>query len=83
MLTIPRSCPRLAPEEVHDTDSLAGANEYFSGFASIGHNAAWDLFWLWILPNGLWIIFPGYIAYLLGDELVNALEGASGNEKED
>ncbi|KEF57983.1 uncharacterized protein A1O9_05906 [Exophiala aquamarina CBS 119918] len=62
---------------------LYWANEYFSGFASIGHNAAWDLFWLWILPNGLWIIFPGYIAYLLGDELVNALEGASGNERED
>ena len=74
---------RLSSEEAHDTDSQAGANEYFSGFASIGHNAAWDLFWLWILPNGLWIIFPSYIAYLLGNELVTALEGGSSDGKED
>jgi hypothetical protein len=30
---------------------LYWANEYFSGFKNIGHNEAWDLFWLWIVPK--------------------------------
>jgi hypothetical protein len=57
-------------------------NEYFSGFAGIGHNSAWNLFWLWILPNGLWLIFPSYMLVLLGNELVAGLDGGP-DEKEE
>ncbi|KAK5716270.1 hypothetical protein LTS12_027777, partial [Elasticomyces elasticus] len=35
-------------------------NEYFSGFENIGHNDLVTLIFLWIIPNGLWIIFPAY-----------------------
>lgn len=67
---------------MHCTDFLPGLNEYFSGFAGIGHNTAWDLFWLWILPNGLWLIFPSYMLVVLGKELVAGLDGGS-DEKEE
>lgn len=30
---------------------MTGANEYFSGFANIGHNPAMDLLFLWIIPK--------------------------------
>ena len=57
-------------------------NEYFSGFANVGHNSAWNLIWLWIIPNGLWLVLPTYMAFILGHELVDGLNGHSG-EKED
>lgn len=31
---------------------LYWAQEYYCGYCAVGHNNAWDLFWLWILPNG-------------------------------
>ncbi|KIV89345.1 hypothetical protein PV10_08920 [Exophiala mesophila] len=57
-------------------------NEYYSGFANIGHNSAWNLGWLWILPNGLWLVFPTVLIYLLGCEIINGLDG-SPHEKQD
>ncbi|KAI8093868.1 uncharacterized protein BX664DRAFT_330782 [Halteromyces radiatus] len=45
--------------------------EYFSGFHHIGHNTFFDLFFLWIIPNGLWIVVPGLIVWKLGQDLVN------------
>ncbi|KAF7719279.1 Uncharacterized protein PECM_007579 [Penicillium ucsense] len=51
-------------------------NEYFSDFANIGHNTAWDTIFLWIIPNGLWIVFPAYSVVVLGEEILNALEQA-------
>lgn len=30
---------------------VLGANEYYSGFAHIGHNCARDLVFLWIIPK--------------------------------
>ncbi|KAE8338430.1 hypothetical protein BDV24DRAFT_87567 [Aspergillus arachidicola] len=51
-------------------------NEVFSGFDNIGHNDAITLIFLWIIPNGLWIIFPGYNSYVLGAEIVASLESA-------
>ena len=59
-----------------------GLNEYYSGFANIGHNSAWNLGWLWILPNGLWLVFPTVLVYLLGCEIINGLDG-SPHEKQD
>ncbi|KAI1417686.1 hypothetical protein F5Y13DRAFT_151599 [Hypoxylon sp. FL1857] len=52
-------------------------NEYFSGFDNIGHNSLPDLIILWIIPNGLWLIFPSYIIYVLGSEIVEGLTAAS------
>ncbi|KAJ5636534.1 uncharacterized protein N7484_009847 [Penicillium longicatenatum] len=52
-------------------------NEFFSGFDNIGHNDALTLIVLWILPNGLWIVFPTYSIYSLGGEILTSLEQAS------
>ncbi|EXJ85575.1 hypothetical protein A1O1_05940 [Capronia coronata CBS 617.96] len=57
-------------------------NEYFSGFANIGHNTLSNLLLLWVVPNGLWLIFPTYIIYVLGKELLENVEGIA-SEKED
>ncbi|KAI5860013.1 hypothetical protein GGS23DRAFT_258822 [Durotheca rogersii] len=52
-------------------------NEYFSGFDNIGHNPPRDLVLLWIIPNGLWLVFPTYLIYVLGGEIVEGLTAAS------
>ncbi|KAJ6102194.1 hypothetical protein N7486_004621 [Penicillium sp. IBT 16267x] len=52
-------------------------NEFFSGFDNIGHNDAFTLIVLWMLPNGLWIVFPSYSIYSLGGEILTSLEQAS------
>ena len=64
---------------------LSGLNEYFSKFENIGHNDPASLFFLWIIPNGAWIILPSYMIYVFGKEIVNAMQiaGRSGLEKED
>jgi hypothetical protein len=63
----------------------SGLNEYFSSFENIGHNPWGRLFWLWIVPNGAWIVVPGWMMYVLGKEMVGAMNvaGKSGLEKED
>ncbi|KAB5569974.1 hypothetical protein GE09DRAFT_692197 [Coniochaeta sp. 2T2.1] len=50
-------------------------NEYYSGFDNIGHNSLGALIWLWIIPNGLWLVFPCYMIYALGNEIVDGLAG--------
>ncbi|KAI1074484.1 hypothetical protein F5B20DRAFT_586238 [Whalleya microplaca] len=52
-------------------------NEYYSGFDNIGHNSIQDLIPLWIIPNGAWLIFPSYMIYALGSEIINGLAIAS------
>ncbi|OXV06309.1 hypothetical protein Egran_05923 [Elaphomyces granulatus] len=52
-------------------------NEVFSGFHNVGHNSAGTLVVYWILPNGLWIIFPGYMVYVFGSEILAALQAAT------
>jgi len=61
---------------------LLGLNEYFSNFENIGHNSWWNLFWLWIVPNGLWLVFPSYMIYALGNEIVSALDGAANTKRD-
>ncbi|PYH43216.1 uncharacterized protein BP01DRAFT_393567 [Aspergillus saccharolyticus JOP 1030-1] len=56
-------------------------NEVFSGFENIGHNDLWTLVFFWIIPNGLWIVFPGYNVYLLGAEIVAALEDSAPRQR--
>ncbi|RYP51399.1 hypothetical protein DL768_003268 [Monosporascus sp. mg162] len=52
-------------------------NEYFSGFDNIGHNSPRDLIFLWIIPNGAWLVFPAYMIYVMGGEIVEGLTAAS------
>ena len=52
-------------------------NEYFSGFDNIGHNGPRDLIFLWIIPNGGWLVFPAYMIYVMGGEIVEGLTAAS------
>ncbi|KAJ3507363.1 hypothetical protein NLJ89_g6345 [Agrocybe chaxingu] len=55
---------------------LYWAQEYFCGFCAIGHNNTRDIFILWILPNGLWIIIPTLIVWRLGKDLVDTINFA-------
>jgi hypothetical protein len=59
-----------------------GLNEYYSGFANIGHNSAFNLILLWMLPNGAWLILPGYMIYVLGVEILEAMDAAAMNKEE-
>jgi len=49
-------------------------NEYFSGFAHIRHNDWPTLIVYYIFPNGLWIVFPTLITFVLGRELWTQLQ---------
>ncbi|TKA71666.1 hypothetical protein B0A55_05288 [Friedmanniomyces simplex] len=53
-------------------------NEAFSGFDNIGHNDIMSLIFLWIIPNGAWLIFPVYMMYVFGQEILQGLESAAG-----
>ncbi|KAJ5183495.1 hypothetical protein N7492_001111 [Penicillium capsulatum] len=57
--------------------TLYWLNEIFSGFDNVGHNDATSLIFLWIIPNGLWIVFPTYNIHVLGMEILNSLEQAT------
>ncbi|KAI9838029.1 MAG: hypothetical protein M1819_006183 [Sarea resinae] len=58
--------------------ALYWLNEYFSGWENIGHNDPLTLFFVWVIPNGLWLLFPGYIIYVFGREILEGLLIASG-----
>ncbi|KAK6209755.1 hypothetical protein QIS74_11339 [Colletotrichum tabaci] len=60
---------------------LYWANEYFSGFDNIGHNPFMDLLFLWIIPNGAWLLGSGYMMFSLGGEIVDGLALASKTTK--
>ncbi|KAI1426954.1 hypothetical protein F5Y12DRAFT_712561 [Xylaria sp. FL1777] len=51
--------------------------EYFSGFDNIGHNAPLELLFLWIIPNGAWLVGPTIMVYELGSELADRLTGST------
>ncbi|KAI7527552.1 hypothetical protein KC331_g16265 [Hortaea werneckii] len=48
-------------------------NEVFSGFDNIGHNSWSSLFFLWIVPNGAWLVLPAYMIYVFGQEILQGL----------
>ncbi|OTA34670.1 hypothetical protein BTJ68_05299 [Hortaea werneckii EXF-2000] len=48
-------------------------NEVFSGFENIGHNSWSSLFFLWIVPNGAWLVLPAYMIYVFGQEIIQGL----------
>ncbi|KAM0334546.1 hypothetical protein ACHAQA_001576 [Verticillium albo-atrum] len=47
--------------------------EYYSGFGYIGHNTALDLVFLWIIPNGAWLVGSTYMICSLGGEILEGL----------
>ncbi|THH09826.1 hypothetical protein EW145_g1733 [Phellinidium pouzarii] len=56
---------------------LYWAQEYFCGGCAVGHNDLWTLFWFWILPNGLWLVFPSLILMQLARDISAGLMTAS------
>ncbi|SPO34754.1 related to Adiponectin receptor 1 [Pseudozyma flocculosa] len=44
-------------------------NDYCCGWCKTGHNNWHDRFFLWIVPNGLWLLVPGLIIYSFGAEM--------------
>lgn len=55
---------------------LYWAQEYFCNYCAVGHNDLQTLFIYWIIPNGLWLLFPSLIVYTLGQDLVGQLNYA-------
>ncbi|CAG7848952.1 SubName: Full=Related to Adiponectin receptor 1 {ECO:0000313/EMBL:CCA71959.1} [Serendipita indica DSM 11827] len=52
---------------------LYWAQEYFCNYCAVGHNDPWTLFFLWIIPNGTWLIFPLMVMVTLGKDILNSL----------
>ncbi|KAJ9478191.1 ADIPOR-like receptor IZH2 [Pseudozyma hubeiensis] len=53
-------------------------NDFCCGWCKTGHNDWYTLIVYWILPNGLWILFPSIIAYIFIQELSTSLKVAAG-----
>jgi len=47
--------------------------EYYSGYAEVGHNNLERLIFLWIIPNGAWIVVPGILVKAFGAEIMQRL----------
>ncbi len=52
--------------------------DYCCGWCKTGHNDWYTLIVYWILPNGLWILFPAIIAFIFIQELTTILKVAAG-----
>ncbi|TQV94472.1 C6 transcription factor [Cordyceps javanica] len=52
-------------------------NEYYSGFDNIGHNDLFSLIFLWIIPNGAWLVGSTWMIYSLGGDIIRGIEAAS------
>ncbi|PKS10365.1 hypothetical protein jhhlp_002116, partial [Lomentospora prolificans] len=52
-------------------------NEYYAGFDNIGHNSLINLIFLWIIPNGAWLVGPTYMIYVMGADILDAFTLAS------
>jgi hypothetical protein len=44
--------------------------EYACGFCNSSHNDSFTFVVLYLLPNGIWIWVPAFVAYYLGNKLV-------------
>ncbi|EJC98473.1 uncharacterized protein FOMMEDRAFT_96779 [Fomitiporia mediterranea MF3/22] len=56
---------------------LYWAQEYYCGGCAIGHNDLKTLFWLWIVPNGLWLLVPTLIIRSLYRDIASGLKTAN------
>ncbi|KAK0661674.1 hypothetical protein QBC41DRAFT_359792 [Cercophora samala] len=51
-------------------------NEICSGYENIGQNDLFRLLVLWVVPNGLWLVFPAtQFIYGFGKEIIDGLAG--------
>ena len=57
---------------------VVARQDYCCGWCKTGHNDWYTLIVYWILPNGLWILFPAIIAYIFVKELSTTLKVAAG-----
>lgn len=55
---------------------LYWVQEFYCGWCATGHNDLGTLLVYWVLPNGLWIVFPSLIVYTLGKDIAAALGAA-------
>jgi hypothetical protein len=56
--------------------------EYYGEYSNIGHNALTQLIFLWIIPNGAWLIGPTYMIWDLGSDIVAGLEHSAARKKD-
>ncbi|KAH8103332.1 hypothetical protein BXZ70DRAFT_925072 [Cristinia sonorae] len=57
---------------------LYWAQEYYCGGCAVGHNDFKTLFFLWIVPNGLWLLVPSFIVYRFAKDISASLRVANG-----
>lgn len=66
----------------NETLLFLGLSEAYSGFEGIGHNSMSELFWVWIVPNGAWLVMPTYLIYVFGKEILGAMRMGDDERKE-
>ncbi|KAE9368776.1 hypothetical protein N431DRAFT_470463 [Stipitochalara longipes BDJ] len=57
---------------------LYGLNEVFSGWKNVGHNEWINLIFLWIIPNGAWLVSSAFMIIEFGHEILQRLSLAAG-----
>ncbi|KAJ7621372.1 hypothetical protein FB45DRAFT_929050 [Roridomyces roridus] len=50
--------------------------EYYCNYCAVGHNSWGVVIKYWIIPNGLWLVFPTLIVMQLGKDLAESLNFA-------
>ncbi|EJD45575.1 hypothetical protein AURDEDRAFT_114131 [Auricularia subglabra TFB-10046 SS5] len=57
---------------------LYWAQEYYCNYCAVGHNTVVDLIFLWIIPNGVWLVVPTFVIIRLGKDIARSLSVAAG-----
>ncbi|KAJ7895062.1 hypothetical protein B0H13DRAFT_2234576 [Mycena leptocephala] len=60
---------------------LYSLTQYFCNGCAVGHNTSLNLFMFWIFPNIMWIVFPGFIMWRLGSDMMISIGNASEKSK--
>ncbi|KAJ7911441.1 hypothetical protein B0H13DRAFT_2660497 [Mycena leptocephala] len=60
---------------------LYSLTQYFCNGCAVGHNTSLNLFVFWIFPNIMWIVFPGFIMWRLGSDMMISIGNASEKSK--
>ncbi|KAF2494843.1 hypothetical protein BU16DRAFT_426731, partial [Lophium mytilinum] len=57
---------------------LYGLNEAYSGWSNVGHNEWINFVFLWIIPNGAWLVASALMTFAFGREILQGLSLAAG-----
>ncbi|PVF95141.1 hypothetical protein CPB86DRAFT_788325 [Serendipita vermifera] len=49
------------------------SHEYFCNYCAVGHNSLRDAILLYVIPTNVWLIVPGIVAWILGQEIAASL----------